>query len=279
MEIMPDVFQYHDYRQYLRDWFQHQKVLNPKFSQRTFAKQTNLSPSYLTMVLRGQTPLTIRALQSMESELKLNRQESHFLNLLVQLIEAKGLEEQRQVFKRLARLGLYRGQHPEMISGHYYYSNWYNVAIREMSQLPEFTADPHWIQLRLNRKVSLGDIRASLKFLMENKYINLDKMGHIKPGAKQLYLDGPLYKLALCEFYDQVLNKAIDAVYTVDRDNREYNSNTIAISKNSFGKVKNIIHDAMGKIEQVVKDDEGAEDVYHVMVVAFPFTAKKVVSE
>ena len=91
-------------------------------------------------------------------------------------------------------------------------SKWYNVAIREMATLPNFKAEPSWIQKNLKSKVPLSEIQKSLNFLFERNFLTKDKNGKIQQKEKLLDCWGGVHKLALSQYHTQVLNVAADSI-------------------------------------------------------------------
>ena len=74
----PDIYNYHDYRQFLREWLQHLKSEH-KLSTRQVAKASGVSESYLSMVISGQRNLSEEQLRKLVPSLRLERSEASYL--------------------------------------------------------------------------------------------------------------------------------------------------------------------------------------------------------
>ena len=62
MKERPDIFSYHDYRVFLKDWFEFRKQEGKGFSVRSVARDAKLGSGYLPMVLAGERNLSPKAL-------------------------------------------------------------------------------------------------------------------------------------------------------------------------------------------------------------------------
>ena len=61
----PDLYRYHDYRAFLRDWIEYQRGTRPGFSLRSLSTESGLALGYLSMVLSVARRLTAEALQKL----------------------------------------------------------------------------------------------------------------------------------------------------------------------------------------------------------------------
>jgi uncharacterized protein (TIGR02147 family) len=60
---IPEVFEYTEYRSYLKDWFEMQKPVTPYLSFRYLARKTGVDAGYLVRVFQGSKHLNENAIQ------------------------------------------------------------------------------------------------------------------------------------------------------------------------------------------------------------------------
>ena len=180
----PDLFRYHDYREYLKDWLAFYKVSQSSLSLRSIASQAGMSVSNLSMILSGSRKLSSKILRRLAPALGIKRKELAYFEILVLLGNATTQEERVEAFERLNQLKVYRNRNRNESEVYRYLTHWYFVAIREMSGLPGFKAKAEWIQARLQMHVGLKDIETALRFLIENKYIEVGVDGKVCPPLK-----------------------------------------------------------------------------------------------
>src|SRR4051812_18739322 len=83
----PDVFKYHGYRDFLKDWLVHLKDVDA-LSMRRLASQAGIGSGYLSMILSGERNLTLNLLNKLFPLLKLTRAEENHVENLVKLADS-----------------------------------------------------------------------------------------------------------------------------------------------------------------------------------------------
>ncbi|MEZ4741040.1 MAG: TIGR02147 family protein [Bdellovibrionota bacterium] len=102
---IPTIQNYNDYREFLRDWFNAVKALNPKVSYRFLSRQIGLkSPNHLHMVMNKKRHLSQATLIKLQKVLGLNRKEKSYLLALLELNTAKNPTNLSEVETKLIEL-------------------------------------------------------------------------------------------------------------------------------------------------------------------------------
>ena len=144
-----------------------------------------------------------------------------------------------------------------------------------MSSLPDFQANPEWIQSRLKTKVPLEEIKKAMDFLIQNHYLELSPSGDVSKQNKELQCISGIFKVALSQFHREMLTLAIDSIEKTPHELREIMGHTFSISQNQFNEVRDILLDALKKITSLKTDKTGANSIYHIGFAAFPLTKKE----
>ena len=144
--MKPSVFEYEDYRRYLKDAYDASKAAHRSFSFRFFAREAGFtSPNFLKLVMEGKRNLTGESIPKFAKALKLGRQESEFFEALVFFNQAKSPQERTKHYERMTRSRRYREIRALEKEQFEYYSKWYYSAVRELVNLRRFREDPAWI--------------------------------------------------------------------------------------------------------------------------------------
>lgn len=268
----PDVFGYHDFGTFFRDWLSFLKVSRPGFSLRSLAKEAGVATGYLPMVLSGKRKLSTKAWVKISAHLGTNQSEKAYLNSLQSLGEADSHSAQLEVVEKLQRFQGYKKQNPKEMEAYRYLTHWYYVAIREMAVLPDFKPDPKWIQGKLLNEVSLHEVKKALDFLVKNGFLELKKNGEVSQREKSVECEGGVYRLLLGKFHREMLQLASRSTENTPSPNRKLGGHTLAISENHFDSVKAILDEALEKINQLGIKEETTTAIYHVALAAFPLT-------
>jgi len=271
--VKPDIYTYHDYRLFLKDWFAHLKATERDFSMRALARTSGLSESYLSMTLSGSRTITLVKLEKLSRFIGLDVAAQSYLGWLHTIVESTDEEERLGALKKLQRFRKYQAANSNEIETYEYLTNWHYVAIREMAALPEFNLDPKWIRSRLKEKIPLQEIRAAIDFLVEHKFIELDEKGHCKRPSKSVHGKTGVLKPALTQFHRKMLTQACDSIDSTPTEERNISAHTAAIPKSKVDRAKKILEEARS---QIIALTEGAgpdaNEVYHFAFLAFPLT-------
>lgn len=268
----PEVFGYHDYRAFLRDWLDFLKNTRDGFSIRSLSRQAGVANGYLPMVLNGSRNLSSRAWIKLLPHLGLSSTEKSYLQTLHQMAEADSTAIRIEAFDKIQRFRAYRTKNPKETETYRYLNRWFYVAVRELAALPGFSADPAWIQQRLKTHVPLNEIKSALDFLFANGYIERTDNGRIKLASKQIDCVGGVFKIALGKFHREMLELASLSLENTKSQERSVVGHTLAIPAAQYGEVKAILDEALKKIEELSFPQSELDSVYHMMLVAFPLT-------
>lgn len=260
----PMTFEYRSSQSYLADlmeWYKKEGI-----SMRSIAIKLEVSPSLLCLIVKGKRPLIQENIERWASYFNWSDQEISWLKQLI-TFEYAAMEDKEKALTGMTRFNEFKNQKDNVIMFRYL-KKWWNVAIREMSALPDFVEEPEWISERLVFKVPLNDIRKSLLFL--NKHKLLAKYGSLRT----INCDGDIYKLSLSGFHDQILSKAVESIYKLPSEERYILGHTMAIPDGKFEEAKVILEDALRKIS-ALHSDKKAQSVYHFSFLGFPLSSKE----
>jgi uncharacterized protein (TIGR02147 family) len=271
----PDIYGYHDYRAFLVDWFHFSKSVNADFSVRKLAKASDVSESYISMVLSGERPLSELQLSKLLPHLDLDASERSYLDWLRIVIESSRGDERLEALKKIQRFRQYRELNPLEIEAYHYLTNWHYVVIREMTALPGFKADAKWIRDRFKTKVPLAQIRKGLDFLFANGFIELNDDGSVKKPDKRLQMRTGVLRPAIMQFHRDMLMLACDSIENTPSEERNISAHTCSIPLTKVEEVKRILDEARNKIAALSDSDAAEPDaVYHFSFLAFPMTKR-----
>ncbi len=274
MDSKPDIYRYHDYREFLKDWFRYLKENHKGFSLRNLSKKAGISAGYLPMVLAGSRHLSLKALSRLMPELDLKRAERSYLENLVTLGSTDSLSVRTEALEKMKRYRAYQKSNPREIEVYQYLTHWYYVAIREMAVTPGFKADPEWIQQQLRVPVALKEIKDALEFLLKNGYIRISPEGTAVPPDKDVDCMGGVYRVALGQFHREMFTLAAQSIENTSSEQRTILGHTFAIRPEDFEKAREILNESLDKIRALGHTSQAPDSVYHMEIALFPLTKK-----
>lgn len=267
----PDLFGYHDYRQFLKDWVEYRHEADSKISLRYLASQAGLSCAYLPSVLNGKRRLTKKAMALLQPHLGLPAREWEVFQLMVEAVDGASHTERGEALAQLQRLKGYQKANPKEAEAFRYLTKWFYVAIRELASTKDFNPDPDAIRRRLRGGLTRAQVEQAMEFLKEGGFLR--HSGEVlEPAEKDLRCVGQVFRAALREFHHQMLAVVLDSLDHTPVDSHLILGHTMSIAEKDFSKVKEILEGALKRVEAFSRKEEGTDSVYHVGLMAAPLT-------
>lgn len=269
----PDIFEHHDYREFLTTWVQFLKQGREGLSLRALGKSAGFSSGYLSLVLSGSRKLSKANSVKLLPLLKLSLSEKSYFQMLRTIADSPSQKERMAALKKIQRFQNYKSSNPKEFETFKYLTKWYYVAIRELVNTKNFKPDPKWIQKQLVDHVPLAEIKKTLDFLVKFDFIRVSEDGYIQP-QKRVECKGGIYQLALSQFHKEMLGLATKSIEKSKAEDRNLTGYTFSIPKAAFDKVKGILHETEVQLAKLEEKEKGADTVYHVELCAFPLTGE-----
>ncbi len=270
---MPRVYDYIDYRAYLKAWFEIKREQNPRWTFGTWARQLRLkSPATLNMILNGHRHPGPKLIHHLCNQLRFARPETEYFQDLVAL--GKSDRDPRLSVLLLERI---RKQNPRgaltiIDPGSFAaISHWHYYAIRELVDVEGFVEDPAWIKKKLRFKLGAKQIREAIQTLLRLGLLVRDEKGALRNGNGLIRTKDDLQDEGLKRFHEQTLNNARAAIRTVAPGDREISGYTFTFDRQDLPRAKEIIRRMHAELLELAKA-QGAEAVYQLETALFPLT-------
>ena len=271
----PNIFSYHDYQKFLRDWLAFKKASPSRVSMRALAKAAGLASGYLPMVTSKKRPLSHAAWVKLAPHLGLSPSEKIFFENLLTLGTSDLHDRRVEALDKMKRSSRYARENPKEAEVYQYLTHWYYVAIRELAGTPDFNEEPQWIQSQLKYPVPLAEIKQAFEFLLKNGFLERDFAGKIRPPVKALDCSGGVYRIALGQFHKEILDLAAKSIDSTTSEERSLMGHTFKLGAESFPKAEQIVRDAIEQIQNLSTESQGNSSVYHMEVALFPLSETK----
>ncbi|MGK5082550.1 TIGR02147 family protein [Bdellovibrionota bacterium FG-1] len=228
------VFEYTDYRTYLRDAYEQKRKRNPSFTESAFVRKTGLSSNsrgYFKLVVQGKRNLSATTIRGFSEALELSSKESLYFESLVQFNQASKPRDKSYYFQRLeaSAEGRVSKQFELLCSQYNYYSNWYVPAVRELVGLARFQEDATWITSMLRGKIT--------KVQAAEAMVHLERLGMIRRNAETgqweqseplVKYTGNVFSYAVQKFQAEMLARAQESLTEDPYSERRASSITIS---------------------------------------------------
>ena len=108
---MDSIFNYLDYRAFLRDYYESRKKSETFFSYRYMANKLKMDHSLLVKILSGKRHIADNAIENFITFCKFSKREAQYFETLIHFDKARSKEQSRLYFEALLHLKGYRYLH------------------------------------------------------------------------------------------------------------------------------------------------------------------------
>ncbi|MBD65127.1 MAG: hypothetical protein CME62_07970 [Halobacteriovoraceae bacterium] len=260
-----------EYIQTLESYLKEAKKRNSSFSLRSFAKFLEMSPSSLSLILKGKRPLTKDAATKFIGKLNLSDDEKEiFLKHVVdfEYFRLNETEKKERSLKQKIEFKQLKDDEFKLIS------DWYYLVILNLTELPNFQEDLEWLSLTLG--ISKKNARDALNVLQRLNLIFKDEKGKLRRTDKPINFSSPIPNKNIQKYHKSNLIRAIDSVTSVEPERRELSSATMPICSKNLSEAKKMIQNFTIELSQFLQQGDELDDVYSINLQLFPQTRKDI---
>lgn len=266
----PVVWDYVDYRVYLRDFLSHKRQAQAGFSVRQFSLKAGISTeNYLLKVIRGEKRLGMKLAEAFIQAIPLKASGAEYFRAMVTLGLADDAEQLSRAQDRLEQLRRKR-RNTAPVTDHSILHHWYYSAIWELGACPKFELTPESASRVLVPKVSAQQAKEAIEFLEGKGYLVRRKDRWIQADTPVLTTDERTDLLLRHHHRENVQNSlpAID----LPIEKRGFYGLTIAVSDDRIPEIKKRIKEFMEGLQAELALDPKANRIMRVNAHAFPLT-------
>jgi uncharacterized protein (TIGR02147 family) len=266
------VFEYDDYRRFLRDFFDEQKRLRAAFSYRYFARKAGLSsPSLVIDVMKGRLNLTMKTLPKVVRGLGLRGRAATFFKTLVLFNQSRDEQGKEEHYEELVRIR--RGSKLYKLNKlqYAYFDHWYYPVVRELAAYARWNDDYAELARLVHPPITEAQARKAVETLLELGLLERTPDGgyaQMNPGVSTA--DVPL-AIQACARRD-LMKLAMVASHELHKDERYIAHATLSMSEKGYQEATRICDEARRRIVSLALNDSSVEKVYEVMFQAFPLS-------
>ncbi len=267
------IFNYTDYRDYLKAVFDQKKTANPHFSHRNLASHLGLkAPGHMLFVMQGKRRLTQDVALRLIEYLKLGKRESDYFLTLLAFGHARTSVEKQAAFDELSRLRPRR----VMVNGsERFYRKWYYSAIRASLDVEPFSDDYAALASSVCPPIKVSEAQEAIEVLLEERLIFKDDTGVFKP-ADALITTGDSWRAASIEsLRHQFLDLGKESLSRFVPQERDASFLTVTLSKESFELVKEKVRRLRAEVLEMAKQEKKSDRVVQCNFTLFPLFKKK----
>jgi uncharacterized protein (TIGR02147 family) len=271
---MVNIFEFTDFREYLKAYFKDRKKADPKFSHRWLAGRLDLATSnFVMLVMQGKRTLSPLLRSRISDVFKHARKEAEYFENMVNFIQAKSGKEKDLYFGRMTALR--KNVKVDKIKEwqYEYYSNWYNPVVRELVTSTGFDNSPESICKLLQPSITPKQAKRSIDILLKLGMIK--KTGtRYEQTASLITTDSEVSSLAVVNFHHAMGNLAVESLERIPKTERNITSCTIQVTTEVFDIMRKKIDDFRQELLALTDSVKEGERIYQLNFQLFPVSKK-----
>jgi len=267
---MDTIFEYGDYREYLRDLFEEKKRKNPVFSHRVLAQKLGLSTSnYVMLIMQGKRNLNADLRYRMSEVFGHTPKEADYFEEMVAFAHAKTDAEKNCHFGRM--ISMRKALRMKVLDdAHYeYLSTWYNPVVRELVTHPEWNGDFDALAKAVRPPITAAQAKRAVQVLIECKLITMEDGAYVQTSPVVTY-DVSTASIAVTNFHREMCKRALEVLDSPDREKRNMTGCTVHVSEKTFNLIRDELSRCRARILAMAEMDNAADSVYHLNLHLFP---------
>lgn len=273
------IFEYLDYREFLKDYYQQKKNANPSFSLRVFSDKIGFkAKDFISRIMNGDKNLSIQSIPKVAKGLKLGKHETSFFMSLVKFNQARSMDERNTAFEEMQEvLKVIRFAEKQYLLGHCQYlifSHWRHLTIRSLIGMFGFNGDYKTLAKQVSPKITVTEAKESVQLLEESMLIKKDAEGNYKLTDSAITTGDRTSRLALRGFHQHCLKLGADSIDREPPDSRHISGLTLGISKESYHRIVERVNAFRKEIALIAEEDSDADKVYQMQFLLFPVGGK-----
>jgi uncharacterized protein (TIGR02147 family) len=272
---MVDIYNYLDYRTYLRDAQEYMKSKDPAFTVRYVAAKVGYkSPGHITWILQGKRNLPSKQLPQFVRVYKLNKKEAQYFEVMVQYTNAKKHFDKKYHFEKLVSLQ----KTERRIVGKdelAYWDAWYHSAIRELVAIHTISDDYKKVAKMLIPRITPAEAEKSLKLLKRIGFIKKDPQGFYRRVDKVVSTGDGWQSLAIRQYQMHTMDLAKKGLESIPREKRDISSVTLSISEERFRQIQKRLREFRQEIITLARTDDKPERIYQLGLQIFPLSVSQ----
>ena len=273
------VFEYLDYREFLKDYYNSKKEANPTFSLRVFSDKIGFkAKDFISRVMSGSKNLSNQSIPKVAAGLRLGKHETEFFVGLVKFNQAETTEDRNTAFEEMqAALKVARFAEKQHVLGHaqyMVYSHWRHLTVRSLIGMFGFNGDYEALAKQVRPHITAEEAKKSVQLLEECELIKKDKSGKYVLTENSITTGDRTSKLALRGYHQHCLKLAADSI---DRDppgSRHISGLTLGISQEGYERIVERINAFRKEIALIAEEDQNSDKVFQLEFAMFPVGGK-----
>jgi uncharacterized protein (TIGR02147 family) len=269
---MNSIFEYTDYREYLKDLIRNKKQKQSSYSIRLLSIKAGIkSPGFLSMVLNNKRNITDECATRIASALGLGKKEGQYFLFMVEYTHTKRLESKHEILQQmlaLSRSNPVRNLLPEQFE---FYDKWYYSVMRELVEVTEVSDSNHeHIAELFDPPLRPKDVRQAIQILVKLGLIHKSEKGRYVRKDTLISCGDDVRSVVISKYQSAMIELADAALKRLPREQRDFSTVTLSLDEDSFLQIKECCNRFRKEILGIASRVDTPDRILQVNIQCFP---------
>lgn len=270
---MPSVFDYLDYRTFLRDFYTEKKRQMAYFSYRLIGRSVGMDSSHLIRVIQGAQHISTKKIPAFARVCKFSLQEEHYFEALVNFNKAKSEAQRSAYLDKLFKATRVHSQRLEPFQ-YEFFRKWYYSAIWALVQLKPRPADYQHLARLCDPPISTSEAREAVELLLRLGLAEQSEQGTITVTARHVTTGEKWASDAIAGYQREMLRRADAVLGKGPRTNRDISTLTFTIRQDALDQVREMAAEFRRSITALTNEQVDPDRAYQLNIQIFPITRR-----
>lgn len=266
---MVSVFDYLDYRKFLKDYYRKRKESDTRFSHRYIARILEFDSGYFAKIIKGERHISLRLVPKFAKLCKLSKKEADYFEVLVLFCKAKTHDEKSTQFENLMS---FKKSDKSILTAEQYklFENWYYLAIREVLAFYQFKGDYGELAKIIQPPIRPSEAKKAVKTLEKLKLIRKNDSGVYERVAPVWSTGDEVKSVALVNLHKAMMDLAKESFDRFKGNVRDMSTLTLSISEEEYKLINKEIVKLREKLLDAAGKCRNPDRVYQCNFSVFP---------
>lgn len=269
---MINLFEYLNYRDFLKDAYEERHAGDWRFSHRFIAEKADFDASMFNKILQGKRNLTPR-LVSVFADIFCNddREKQYFADM-VAFNQAKNHSESRQFLEKLVATKECKVENVAKDQFEYF-DNWYHAVVRELVTFYPYVGDDAALGLMVRPPITASQVKSSIALLERLNMIKKNEQTGFYEQTQGLISSGTeSYSTAVNAYIQQNLKVAQTAIDRFDREERNLSTLAFGCDEDTYKELVEMVRRFRREVLAKVGQCQKANRVFQLGMQLFPLS-------
>jgi uncharacterized protein (TIGR02147 family) len=269
---MKSIYEYLDYRAYLKDFYEEKKSRQSFFSYRLFGRKVGLDASYLAKVLMNSRHIAEDSIPKFTETCGLAGKEAEYFEVMVRFAKAKSNQEGKVFFEKLLSIKSTSAQ--KILANQYeYYRKWHHSAVRSVLEYHDFRGDCKALAAALSPAITPKEAKESIALLTSLGLIQADAEGRHRLTEGAITTGAQWKSLAIEAFQEETIRLSSESLKRHPKEHRDVSTITMNINASDYGELRERIREFRASLINLISKATGPDRTYQMNIQLFPLSS------